>query len=129
MNGTLMFFDKKKTDCFFQISSFYSLSLLCNWTVGLHPPFLGCFLSISKDSIMIDFTQFFIYYIYTLVVKSPISVQNSILNTVFENHRKSLIQHCERSELRLHFEWTKSSLKMPKMVNLACGQTVLPDKN
>ena len=29
------------------------------------------------------------------------------LVTVFENHRKSLIQHCERSELRLHFEWTK----------------------
>ena len=28
-------------------------------------------------------------------------------NTVFENHRKCLIQHCERSELRLHFEWTK----------------------
>ena len=27
--------------------------------------------------------------------------------TVFENHRKSLIQHCERNELRLHFEWTK----------------------
>ena len=27
--------------------------------------------------------------------------------TVFENHRKSLIQYCERSELRLHFEWTK----------------------
>ena len=32
------------------------------------------------------------------------------------HHRKSLIQHCERSELRLHFEWTK----------VACGQTVLP---
>ena len=30
-----------------------------------------------------------------------------LLYTVFENHRKSLIQHCERSELRLHFEWTK----------------------
>ena len=28
-------------------------------------------------------------------------------NTVFENHKKSLIQHCERSELSLHFEWTK----------------------
>ena len=28
---------------------------------------------------------------------------------VFENHRKSLIQHCERSELRLHFEWTKDN--------------------
>ena len=24
-------------------------------------------------------------------------------HTVFENHRKSLIQQCERSELRLHF--------------------------
>ena len=35
--------------------------------------------------------------------------------TVFKNHRKSLIQHYERSELRLQFEWTKSSLKMPKM--------------
>ena len=29
--------------------------------------------------------------------------------TVFENHRKSLIQHCERSELRLHFELLKIS--------------------
>ena len=27
--------------------------------------------------------------------------------TLFENHRKSHIQHCERSELQLHFEWTK----------------------
>ena len=27
--------------------------------------------------------------------------------TVFENHRKSPIQHCERSEQRLHFVWTK----------------------
>ena len=27
------------------------------------------------------------------------------LDTVFENHRKSVIHHCERSELRLHFEW------------------------
>ena len=27
--------------------------------------------------------------------------------TLFENHRKSLNQHCERSELRLYFEWTK----------------------
>ena len=28
-------------------------------------------------------------------------------STVFENHRKSLIQHCERSELHLQLEWTK----------------------
>ena len=26
---------------------------------------------------------------------------------MFENHRKSLIQHCERSELRLHFEFSR----------------------
>ena len=29
-----------------------------------------------------------------------------IFSTVFENHRKSFIQHCEGSELRLQFEWT-----------------------
>ena len=37
--------------------------------------------------------------------------------TVFENHRKSLIQHCERSEIRLHFEWTKVKKKCSKMVH------------
>ena len=36
---------------------------------------------------------------------------NYDLCTVFENHRKSLI------ELLLHFEWPKSSLKTPKMVH------------
>ena len=34
--------------------------------------------------------------------------------TVFENHITSLIQQCERSELRLHFVWDKSSLKYAK---------------
>ena len=33
--------------------------------------------------------------------------------TVFENHRKSLIQHCEQSELCLQFEWTKVYQKCP----------------
>ena len=27
--------------------------------------------------------------------------------TLFGTHRKGLIQHCERSELRLYYEWTK----------------------
>ena len=56
--------------------------------------------------------------------------------TVFENHRKSLIQHCERSELSLHFEWTKVHWKCQKWGNLASfwkpeayGQTVLPDRS
>ena len=39
--------------------------------------------------------------------------------TVFENHSKSLIQHCERSELRLHFEWTKVHQKCQKWSILA----------
>ena len=30
--------------------------------------------------------------------------KNRNIDTVFENHRKSIIRHCERS---LHFEWTK----------------------
>ena len=48
--------------------------------------------------------------------------------------QKSLIQHCERSELRLHFEWTEVNQKCQKWSNLAsfwkleaCCQTVLPD--
>ena len=40
-----------------------------------------------------------------------------ILTTVFENHRKSLIQHCERSELRLHFECTKVNQKWSILAN------------
>ena len=40
---------------------------------------------------------------------------------MFENRPKSIIQHCERSEQRLHFEWTK----VPK--NAKDSQIVLPD--
>ena len=35
-------------------------------------------------------------------------------STMFENHRKSLIRHCK---LRLHFEWTKVKIKIPKIVH------------
>ena len=56
------------------------------------------------------------------------------MRTVFENQGKSLIQHCERSELRLDFERTKIKKKCEKWSILvsfckpeACGQTVLPD--
>ena len=55
---------------------------------------------------------------------------------MFENHRKSLIQHCERSELRLHFELTKVNQKCQIWSILvsfgkpeACGQTALPDRS
>ena len=55
---------------------------------------------------------------------------------MFEKSAKSLIQQCERSELRFHFEWTKVNQKCQKakMVNFdnfrkseGCGETVLPD--
>ena len=52
--------------------------------------------------------------------------------TVFENHRKSLIQHCERSELPLHFEWTKvitNAILTSFRKHEACGQTVLLDRS
>ena len=39
--------------------------------------------------------------------------------TVFENRPKSRIQHCERSELRLHFEKTKVHWKCQKRSILA----------
>ena len=55
--------------------------------------------------------------------------------TGFENHRKSLVQRCERSELCLHFERTKVNLKGQKWSIFASfwkfetyGQTVLPDR-
>ena len=57
--------------------------------------------------------------------------------TVFENHRKSLIQHFERSGLRLQLEWTKKLIKNAKKWSIlaslrkpeVCGQTVLPDRS
>ena len=39
--------------------------------------------------------------------KVVLTTNQSVHCTLLENHKKSLIQHCERSELRLHFEWTK----------------------
>ena len=52
-----------------------------------------------------------------LVAIVPLAVVGNVLFTVFENHIKSLIQHCERSELSLHFGWTKVYLKMQKIVH------------
>ena len=49
--------------------------------------------------------------------KESVDTCNNIMITVVENYRKSRIQHCEQSELCLHFEWKKSWLKMRKMVN------------
>ena len=53
---------------------------------------------------------------------------------MFENHRKSLIQDCERSKQRLHFEWTKIDKNAKNgqfgefLKTKVCCQTVLPDR-
>ena len=64
------------------------------------------------------------------------SQEKSYFCTVFKNCQKSRIQYCERSELRLHFEWTKVNQKRRKWSILAsfwkpkaCGQTVLPNRS
>ena len=50
-----------------------------------------------------------------------------------ENHRKSLIQHCERSEVRLNIFNGQKFIKNAKNGQFrkpeACGQTVLPDRS
>ena len=66
--------------------------------------------------------------------KTIITLWKKGKSTVFENHRKSLIlQLCERSELRLPFEWTKVNEKCQLwwlFENLkACGQKVLQDRS
>ena len=43
---------------------------------------------------------------------------DSYISQCLEITENGLIQHCERSELRLHFEWTKV-FKIPKMSILA----------
>ena len=46
---------------------------------------------------------------------------------MFKNPSKSRIQHCERRELRLHFEWTKvitNAILTSFRKHEACGQTV-----
>ena len=56
------------------------------------------------------FQRIHIWYIQLKIPKFFIDLQlenKIIMHTMFEDHRKSLIQHCERSELRLDFEWTK----------------------
>ena len=66
----------------------------------------------------------FVWKILNRVVRFSIWVYRSVC-TVFENHRKSLIQHCERNELRLHFEWTKLEYYIEGVVRLVYIATIL----
>ena len=59
-----------------------------------------------------------IVFLIWMQVSTPLCFIHKQL-TEFENHRKSLIQHCERSKLLLQIYVDKSLLKMPEMVFLS----------
>ena len=65
-----------------------------------------------------QFQSFILLHSFLLNIKK---VKWTKLHGVWKSQRKSLIQQCERSELRLHFKRTK----VPKLETYS--QTVLPD--
>ena len=70
-----------------------------------------------SEKLELNWKNFTKGFSYLRLSRLPLRVTSFILkfwkSTVFENHRKSLIQHCEQSELRLHFQWTKVHKKCP----------------
>ena len=73
--------------------------------------------SIKDGSVVVVVVVVDLKIIRLLLVQKFAEIQKNC--TVVENNRKSLIQHCERSELRLHFEWPKvhqKSQNRPKKV-------------
>ena len=66
------------------------------------------------DHIRSSLLKFFFSYIFIFL--GWIVAFHVTLGTVFENFIKSLIQHCERSELCLHFFNAKNWWKMPKLI-------------
>ena len=77
---------------------------------------------------------FWMYYVpiskYTAIFHLTELPKLSSINTYdcVGKLQKSLIQHCERSELRLHFVWTNAIFAIFWKTE-ACGQTVSPDRS
>ena len=78
----------------------------CCWHICIKPSliFSATVQTPSRDGC----TASFIHTLYSETKKSFCKTQ------CLKITEKSLIQHCERSELRLHFEWTKVSYKYQK---------------
>ena len=87
-----------------------------NWILSLGCPLLK--VKMEKRNIIIS-SEFWARgeSWFTLGNASNCWLQKNTWNVRWNLHRN--IQHCERSELRLHFEWTK----------VHWGQTVLPDRS
>ena len=73
--------------------------------------------SIKDGSVVVVVVVVDLKIIRLLLVQKFAEIQKNC--AVVENNRKSLIQHCERSELRLHFEWPKVHQKSQKRSILA----------
>ena len=93
--------------------SIYTAFLLGDWRAQVAFSIWGSL------SIYPQWFEFINYVSLKYYVMSMVIIKLSNIDTVFENHRKSRIQHCERSELRLHFEWTKVNQKCQKWSILA----------
>ena len=93
--------------------SIYTAFLLGDWRAQVAFSIWGSL------SIYPQWFEFINYVSLKYYVMSMVIIKLSNIDTVFENHRKSRIQHCERSELRLHFEWTKVNQKCQKWFILA----------
>ena len=65
-------------------------------------------------------------WIWDSVHRSHLHTESHLVEyIVFENHRKCLFQHCERSELRLHFEsqkFIKNAKNGPELAVKLCYQ-------
>ena len=88
---------------------FFKVGAVAHWAL-----FLAFLAHYNHVSPLISFCVRCIRYIALFYFKSQLLSNILKLITVFENNRKSLIQHCERSELRLHYEWTKVHKKCQK---------------
>ena len=75
--------------------------------------FKHCDMTVNK--VLSDTKLFFAHWPIFLIKQKTkdwkMTVKRTHSSTVFEDDRKSLIQHCERSKLSLHFEWTKVNQK------------------
>ena len=72
-------------------------------------PFLQlmAFTEVLTYQVTLPVTPLMWHWKITVVGGYVTGLQHHHSGMVFENHRKSLIQHCGRSELSLHFERTK----------------------
>ena len=86
----------------------------------------------------ISFQAFFISLLrmFSITVWIRVSASRCLKITEKVSFNIASIQHCERSELHLHSEWTKVNYKCQKWSILAsfwkpeaCGQTALPDNS